>query len=311
MRRLIALLITFFIVALSFNASAPSPSTSNKAGSYDNVPQKGYTEGVSWKPVVPIKNAILVNYDGESYIDDFAYLASVPAAVFYSQSEERIFSSPLLFYQKSEELIDEEKVLNAAQGVDYFLEDWLTYSDGTFDNVQFINIPSEDVDAVKGKWSASDYKLIQYDCPIRIARDVALYNWEYSDSAVMAVIQEQYEEIDVSTSNKVNGTISGSTSIRVDVIEGSKEPDPVDPTFHDFNIESDYKYINSYMEWYGPTGFDVINDLTQRGKDPDLQLYCWELGEVAASENWNVLTGASENIGSYIYHSGDWSSAVT
>jgi hypothetical protein len=311
MRRLIALLIAFFIVALSFNASAPSPSTSNKAGSSENFPQKGYTEGVSWKPVVPIKNAILVNYDGESYIDDFAYLASVPAAVFYSQSEERIFSSPLLFYQRSEELIDEEKVLNAAQGVDYFLEDWLTYSDGTFDNVQFINIPSEDVDAVKGKWSASDYKLIQYECPIRIARDVALYNWEYSDSAVMAVIQEQYEEIDVSTSNKVNGTIPGSTSIRVDVIEGSKEPDPVDPTFHDFNIENDYKYINSYMEWYGPTGFDVINDLTQRGKDPDLQLYCWELGEVAASENWNVLTGASESIGSYIYHSGDWSSAVT
>ena len=50
-------------------------------------------EGVSWKPVVPIKNAILVNYDGESYLDDYSYLASVPAAVFYSKSNDRIYSA--------------------------------------------------------------------------------------------------------------------------------------------------------------------------------------------------------------------------
>jgi hypothetical protein len=311
MRRLIALLITFLLVAISYNASAPFPSTSNKNGTYDNITQNGYTEGVSWKTVVPIKNAILVNYDGESYIDDFAYLASVPAAVFYSQSEDQIFSSPLLFYQKPKELNDEEKVLNAAQGVDYFMEDWLTYSEGTFNNVQFINIPSDEVDDLEGKWSSNDYNIIQDECPIKIAKEIALYNWEYSDTAVIAVIQEQYNEIDEITSNKVNGTILGSTSIRTDVITGSKEPDPVNPTFHDFNIESDYKYIDSYMEWYGPTGLDIINDLTQRGKDPDLQLYCEELGEVAASENWNVLSGASESIGSYIYHSGAWSSAVT
>ena len=72
------------------------------------------------------------------------------------------------------------------------------------------------------------------------------------------------------------------------MIEGTAEPNPVEPIFHDFNIGSEHKYITSYMEWYGPTGLDEINDLTQRGKDPDLQLYDWQLGEVAASEKFLV-----------------------
>ncbi|UCG69095.1 MAG: hypothetical protein JSV09_15135, partial [Thermoplasmata archaeon] len=252
MKQIAALLISILIITMSFNVSAPSPNASTNANFSEDGVQDGQEEGVSWKPVMPIKNAIFVNYDGESYLDDYAYLASVPAAVFYSDSNDMIYSSPLIFYQKPEDLIDEEKVLNAASGVDYFMEDWLTYADGTLDNVQFINIPSEDVNGLSGKWSANDYNIIQKDCPIKIAKDIALYNWEYSDSAVIAVIDENYEEIDDITTSEVNGTISGSTPIRVDVIEGEKEPDPVEPTFHGFSIQSDYKYITSYMEWYGP-----------------------------------------------------------
>jgi hypothetical protein len=260
---------------------------------------------------MPIKNAIFVNYDGDNYLDDYAYLASVPASVFYSKSNDMIFSSPLMFYQGQDELPDEEKVMNAADGIDYFMEDWLTYSGGSLDNLQLINLPQDGVDDATGKWSTADTNIIHSDSPFKIAKDMALYNWEYSDSAVVAVIDDSYNDIDLNMSNSVSGEIPGSAKIQVDVIEGSKEPDPVTPTFHDFSIGDEYKYITSYMEWYGPTGLDTVNDLTQRGKDPDLQLYCDELGEVAASENWNVLTGASESIGSYIYHSGDWSSAVT
>jgi hypothetical protein len=306
MKTVTALLITFSLLMLSFNAVAPVPQGSDSQPSEDEGTSEP-AQGVSWKPVVPIKNAIFVNYDGESYNDDFAYLASVPASVFYSDSRDEIYSSPLLFYQAPQELPDEEKVLNAAEGIEYFMEDWVTYSGGSLDAVQLINIPSD----MTGNWNATDTNIIDEECPIKIARDVALFNWEYSDSAVVAVIDENYEVIDEVTSGTVNGTIPGSTSILVDVIEGTKSPDPVEPTFHNFNIGGDHKYITSYMEWYGPTGLDTINDLTQRGKDPDLQLYDWELGEVAASENWNVLSGASESIGSYIYNSGEWASAVT
>ncbi len=311
MKTLAALLLTVSLLTLSFNVTAPYPDNSTNEGYSEESFQGVYTEGVSWKPVVPIKNAILVNYDGESYLDDYAYLASVPAAVFYSDSKDQIFSSPLLFYQREKEMADEEKVLNAASGVNYFLEDWLIYADNTFDNLQFINIPTDDVQTLKGKCPAGEYREFEGGSPIKIAKDLAYYNWEYSDEAVVAIIGESYNDMDIVTTNSVSGSIPGSKNIIVDVIEGSKEPDPVTPNFHDFTIDIGYKYITSYMEWYGPTGLDTINDLTQRGKDPDLQLYSRELGEVAASENWNVLTGASETIGSYIYHSGKWSSAVT
>jgi hypothetical protein len=310
MKSATALLITFLLVAVSFNVTAPLPED-NQSELMEDSAHTQPPEGISWKPVVPIKNAILVNYDGESYLDDFAYLASVPASVFYSDSEDMIYSSPLLFYQNPQELPDEEKVENAAVGVDYFMEDWATYADSEFDLLQLINIPSDKVSDITGKWNTSDFNVIESSSPMDTAKEIALYNWEYSDSAVIAVIDDSYNEIDEATSNSVTGMIPGSTTIKVDVIEGSKEPDPVNPTFHNFNIDEQHKYITSYMEWYGPTGLDDINDLTQRGKDPDLQLYSDELGEVAASENWNVLTGASEKIGSYIYHSGGWASAVT
>ena len=276
MKNTIAFLVALSMITLSFNVVAPYPETSggNDSGDTSNG---GNPDGVSWRPVNPIKNAVLVNYDGESYVDDFAYLASVPASVFYAKSEDEIFSSPLLFYQKSQELPDEEKVLNAAVGLDYFMEDWLIYSDGKLDTLQLINIPDDDVNELTAKWPSNDYKVIQNECPIKIAKDIALYNWEYSDSAVVAIIGEDYEDIDEITENSVNGTISGSTSIQVDVIEGTKEPDPVTPTFHDFTIGENYKYITSYMEWYGPSGLDTVNDLTQREKDPDLQLYSGKL----------------------------------
>jgi hypothetical protein len=306
MRTLIALAITVSLLTLSFNAVAPGPQGGDNQPS-GNGGTSTPEEGISWKPVVPIKNAVFVNYDGDSYNDDFAYLAAVPASVFYSDSNDEIYSSPLLFYQAPQELPDEEKVLNAADAIDYFMEDWVTYCGGSLDTVQFINIPSD----MAGDWNATSFLTVDEQSPMKIARDIALFNWEYSDSAVVAVIGEDYEAMDEVTTGKVEGTIPGSASIQVNVIEGSKSPDPVDPTFHNFNIGGEYKYITSYMEWYGPTGLDTINDLTQRGKDPDLQLYDWKLGEVAASEDWNVLSGASESIGSYIYHSGDWASAVT
>jgi hypothetical protein len=68
------------------------------------------------------------------------------------------------------------------------------------------------------------------------------------------------------------------------------------------------------MVWGNP--YNPVKEMTARGKDPDLQLYDWELGsngaEVACSANWNVLSGAREKIGSFIYDDdADWSAAVT
>ncbi len=304
----ISFLIAVLLLLLTFH---PSVSLPIKAGAnYLNDELDGVS-GVSWKPVVPIKNIILVGYDGSSYLDDYAYLSAVPAAVFYSETRDYIYSCPLMFYQSPMELSQEESPLDGSEGLDYFIEDWMIYSKGEFDDVQLINIPEGEISSAEERWNITNSHIIHGTSVYDIARDIALYNWEYSDTAVVAVISEDYEDYDEVTENSVSGEIPGSHSIKTEVLQGEKEPDPVEPTFHHFNVDSQFKYITSYMEWYGPSGLEYINSITQRGRDPDLQLYDWKLGEVAASENWNVLSGASESIGSYVYNSGNWASAVT
>ena len=95
---------------------------------------------------------------------------------------------------------------------------------------------------------------------------------------------------------------------------GTAEPAPLSPIFHDFEIGEGYKYIQAEMFWGNE--LNPVADATARGKDPDLQLYDWALGpngaEVACSANWNVLSGAHERIGSYVYDdNAKWSAAVT
>ena len=85
-----------------FSATAPAAGAADAAGS----------SGISWKPVVPVKSAAIVGYDPKSYTDDYAYLAAVPSATFYSKSTDKIYSYPVVFYQPEVELPDEQKVLN-------------------------------------------------------------------------------------------------------------------------------------------------------------------------------------------------------
>ncbi|RLF50715.1 MAG: hypothetical protein DRN19_04040, partial [Thermoplasmata archaeon] len=57
---------------------------------------RGYDKGVSWKSVVPVRKVTFVNFDENSYLDDYAYLSAIPTAVFYDREKDRLFSHPLL-----------------------------------------------------------------------------------------------------------------------------------------------------------------------------------------------------------------------
>jgi hypothetical protein len=266
--------------------------------------------GSSWEPVVPIKNMVVVGYDNSSNLDDLAYIAAVPTAVFHSEKDQALYSSPLIFWEPPRGSSGPSLPLESSMGVDYFVEDWMNYSGGSFDNVQFVNMQRSDADSLAEKWNAGVHKVYEPNNPYKTARDLALYNWRYSDEVVVAVIDPSPDQIDIEYSGEAGGVIPG-IPIKNVLIQGEKEPSPVNPNMHPFNIPPDYKYVTSDMQWYGPSGQDVINSITQRGRDPDLQLYDMQLGEVAASEEWNVLSGPGEYIGSYVYHQGQWASAVT
>ena len=116
----------------------------------------GFTKGVSWQSVVPMKKVTFVNYDETSYVDDYAYLAAIPTAVFSDGN--KLFSNPLLFYQDEDKSTDTKNLpLNARKGIDYFMEDWMSYCDGKLDKMTLIGVPQSKLDS---SWSAKNYDII-------------------------------------------------------------------------------------------------------------------------------------------------------
>ena len=163
------------------------PSVS--AGS-DSIHYKGFSKGIPWQPFNPLKTATFVEFDKESYNDDYAYLASIPSAVF--SNGDTMFSSPLLFFQPEDSYPDEDKYLflNDYDSIHYLMEDWMSYCGGKLDKLTAINVPKSDLEP---EWKARDYAFIESDDPFDIASRIALNGWSYSDNAVIAVIEEDYE----------------------------------------------------------------------------------------------------------------------
>jgi len=304
-RKVFASLVIVFLLLVTFSGCI---GTEEKKES--KITGDGF-EGVSWAQVIPERAAMLIQHDQESYTDDYAYLAGVPAAVYYNDDNDKIISYPLLFYDDSNIGVGQTLPLNAGQGVDYFMEDWMTYCDNELDYLQLVNIPEPG--SVTSKWHAKNVVEINSDNYATLAAKIATTNWAYSEEAVIAVAEAKYERHEIETAGEISGT-TPAMSVSTSEFKGTAEPAPLSPIFHKFHIDEGYKYIIADMVWGNEN--NPVADITARGKDPDLQLYDWALGpngaEVACSANWNVLSGAHERIGSYIYDdNADWSAAVT
>ncbi|MCD6171681.1 MAG: hypothetical protein J7J36_04625, partial [Thermoplasmata archaeon] len=108
----------------------------------------GY-KGVSWAKVVPIKKACFVKFDDSSLVDDFAYMSAIPASVFYDNETGRMYSYPLLFYNDYTKGNDSKLSLNDRQGLDYFMEDWLSFNK-KLKQIEYINVDGK-------PWKADNY----------------------------------------------------------------------------------------------------------------------------------------------------------
>lgn len=288
------------IVVMFFVSSIPMIDARNIPNGFD---------GVSWKPVVPIKKITFVNFDEKGYLDDFAYLAAIPASVFYDKDGNRIFSHPLLYYQDPYPVKeDKERSLNARQGIDYFMEDWMDYCDGRLDKMILINVPKSKIPA---KWSASNYTSIESDNPYEIAAKIALHDWSYSDKAVVSVIDETFEKTrNTIYKGKFGGTLSTSKGIKTEHFT-VEQTNLLNPVYGEFTVDEGYKYVKAETWW----DCIVIGGLLAiPAGDPDMQLYCkyddkWM--QVSAAQNWNILQGPYEHSESYVYKSGRWRVGIT
>ncbi|NIA10309.1 MAG: hypothetical protein GWP10_11435, partial [Nitrospiraceae bacterium] len=272
-------------------------------------------EGVSWKKVVPVNKVTLVKFDENSYVDDFAYMAAIPSSACYDDKTDKIYSNPLLFYQGQHDFSKENLSLNAGQGLNYFMEDWIAYN-GRLGKVEAINMGNE------RPWSAKNYTYINSDDPCEIAEKIAMNDWTYSDSAVVAVLGDMGmgEKIN-STHGEIKGTVSPKEikKIRQSAVKQDSEA----PQYNNFYVGDDYKYIKANLSWPSVSWLPHLmfmatlgmlqGGLTIPSADPDLHLYCdYEGGlmQVASSQNWNIMIGPHEQCKSYIYTPGNWKTAV-
>ena len=177
----------------------------------------GFKKGITWKPFVPLKKTTFIQHDDESLLDDYGYLASIPSSVFYNEETDKIYSSPLIFYEEkyiSESLKD--RTFDARQGIDYFMEDWIAYSKGMLDQMTLINVDENTLDT---NWDAKQTFQINQDNPFALAHDIAINDWEYSDSAVLAVIQENYQKPDNKTTGIIENTLEPGNGVRTEHFE--------------------------------------------------------------------------------------------
>ena len=285
-----------------------------------NIPERfgGYDKGVSWRPVVPLKKVAFVNFDKESYLDDFAYLSAVPTSVFYDKNVNRLFSYPLLYYTEEYPVRnDKERSLNARPGIDYFMEDWMGYCNGRLDQMILINV---DESKVK-QWPARDIVEINGSDPYTVAAKMALHDWSYSDSAVVAVIDDKMRDNTLEHySNRIKGSLEPKETIRKH-FEVEKTNDIYQQSF-EFEIPEGYK-IMKVRSWYPcfylsfgiPGIFENVINMSIPSGDRDLQIYYkgdegWI--EAGVTEAWNAKEGMdTEKTTVFIYKSGKWMAALT
>jgi len=242
---------------------------------------KGFDKGPSTFPVVPLKKATFVGFDKESILDDY---------------DGKLFSHPLLFYEDEYKYDNDwERTLNARQGLDYFMEDWMSYCNGQLDQMTLVNVPVNKVD----QWRADEYVEINGDNPYSIAADIALQDWSYSDDAVIAVIKEQYENPEIKTKGEINGVFE-SCEIDKQQFKMQRPVIGTGATYKSFRInDQKYKYVLTEMSWDGK-------------EDYDLQLYDPELGMVeTAFDSYDSTYPFSELVGSFINNYGDWEISVS
>jgi len=306
------LLVFTSIFILVFSAMFPSVFADSQT-----LNIKGFEGGISWKPMIPMKRTTFVYFDPDTYLDDYSYLASIPTTVFYDKQNDCVFSSPLLFYQDEQKTDDNERTLNARQGINYFMEDWMNYSYGNLDQMTLINVPQNKLD---GLWNAKSTVVITNNSCYDIASTLALNDWSYTDDAVVATIDETFPKPDNTTSGTITGSVNPEKGVLSEHFEIPKTNQQY-PIYNEFTVPEGYKFL-TVRSWYpcfyfsaGIPGFEGIINMSIPAGDRDMQIYCEYNGQwmmTGITDAWNAQGGMDiDKTSVYVYKSGKWSVAIT
>lgn len=296
-KKYLTTVITFILILVIFTSTAQSKKT---------IYINGFDKGPSFTSVVPLKKITFINFDENSYLDDYAYLAAVPTSVF--NEGKKLFSHPLLFYQ--DEIKEDEikyRSLDARQGIKYFMEDWMSYCDGILDQITTINVDKKNIE----QWNTKKHVSIKSDSPYRIAKTLALQDWSYSKKAVLAIIDDTpSEESNIKIKNTAKGTIPAEDIKKLPAFKVT-QTNKLNPVTYDFKVDEKYVYLTADAWWDGI----LLGGIMIPTGDPDLQFYYRDKDnwvQAVATSAWNIFSPAGHEVSqSYIYKPGDWRVGLT
>ncbi|MEM0493528.1 MAG: hypothetical protein QXS02_06225, partial [Candidatus Thermoplasmatota archaeon] len=304
--------ICIIVIILISSAIIPSVNADDKNNS------TGFDRGVSWAPIIPMKRLTFIGHDEDSMIDDLSYLSSVPSSVFYDDKNKIIYTNPLLFYEDENKVKeDKERVFNARQGIDYLMEDWISYCNGYMDQITLVNVPRS---KMREEWRANKISIINSDNIYELAKEIALHDWSFSDDAVIAVVNDKYEKPKNQTRGEIRYKLE-KKEIKEEHFEVPKT-NQVYPIYHEFNVPEGYKllkvrswYPSFYIDAGIPGGFESIVNISIPAGDRDMQVYCDYNGQwmmTGITNAWNAQGGMDRDKTTvYVYKSGKWSVAIT
>lgn len=264
----------------------------------------GFNTGPSYKSVVPLSKTIFVNYDEESLVDDYSFLACIPASVF--NYDDQLYSNPLLFHYNPPNNYDKTRLtLDPTQGIEYFMEDWINYNNGSLDQILGVNTPTKELK----KWSAKDYKIIYNDNEFDNAKEIALHEWSFSDSAVITPTVTEYEKKTKNVKNTITENFPKNKIKKLPTIE-VKDVNFFQPIYNQFHVDDKYKHIHADIWWDSIFINDkiMISSSNPEG-NPDIQLYfnqnsTWIQSESSCKNIFGPLGHKYTN--SYVHKPGMW-----
>jgi len=297
-RKLIPILAAFLIIVGVFLPVTQAPGVEYGI--------KGFDKGCSYTSVAPMKKVTFVNFDENSFLDDYAYLAAVPTAVF--NDGKNLFSHPLMYYQDEIKENDVKyRSLNAYEGINYFMEDWMSYCNNKLDQMTLINVDKNNVE----QWNSKKYVSIKSNSSYEIAKTLALQDWSYSKKAVLAVLDdENSKESNIKINNKTEGTIQAEGIKKLPTFKVT-QTNKLNPVTYDFKVDEKYVYLTADAWW---DGILLAGIMIPTG-DPDLQFYYKDKDDwvqAVATAAWNVFSPKGHEFSqSYVYKPGDWRVGLT
>lgn len=235
-------ILVLLAIALLGLSAFPSIRISANVEAYQNRSasrlEETYTsvssEALDHSTYKPYKRTTFVYSDPTSYLDEYAFIASVPANVFWHNKT--LYTAPIIYGE-------------SITG-DYLLEDWKTYCDhwGGISYMDFIGPYSTDyIETMKDYLESEKYGSIVADNPYEYAAEIALHDWTNSDAAVIAPAKTHFAK-----PQKIYGEFHGNffdiTSEYIKSYYFGPELSP--PTFETFPIESSHPYVNNEFEVY-------------------------------------------------------------